>query len=281
MIYKYALIFSFKIAIKATLFSSFFFPVITCLNIYQDISLNEMGYNNYNMLTNGESLIIEEFINPGDIIFDVGANIGEWSQKILSKNRDIKLYAFEPIPDIFTQLKRTILSPSVTLSNLALSNAVGFRKFVLYNKSTQLTQLSGFYQRPAVEQSLNMAATFLTVPTDTIDHFCKEHAITQIDFLKIDTEGAELIVLQGALDMLQQNKIKTIQFEYGGTYLDSQTTLRQVYELLSQNGYTIFRIILDGLIQIEKWHDELENYQYSNYLAICDDAKSRLLPTLN
>lgn len=250
-----------------------FLSMNTCLNTYQDTSLNKMGYNDYNMYSNGKSLVIQEFINPGDIIFDVGASIGEWSQAILSKNSVIKLYAFEPIADIFAQLKQTIKTPRAILLNIAISDDVGSRQFVYYQKNNTTSQLSGFFQRPIVERNLDVLPTFLTVETDTIDHFCARNSIDTIDFLKIDTEGAELLVFQGATDMLKQQKIKIIQFEYGGTYQDSKITLQEVYQLLRANKYTVFRIVPDGLIQIEKWHDELENYQYSNYLATCDGVR--------
>jgi len=253
----------------------------TCLKIYQDRNMNEVGYNNCNMHSNGEYLIIQELIKSGDVVFDVGASIGEWSQIVLSKNTVIKLFSFEPIPDIFEQLKQAIKSPRATLLNIALSNDIGSRQFVYYQKNNTTSQLSGFFQRPIVERNLQVQPTFLIVNTDTIDHFCTKHAIDKIDFLKIDTEGAELLVFQGAAQMLNAKKIKTIQFEYGGCCIESQSTLKEIYQLLTQNKYTIFRIVPDGLIQIETWHDELENYQYSNYLATCDEATNKLLPDHN
>ena len=86
--------------------------------------------------------------------------------------------------------------------------------------------------------------------------------------MKIDTEGNELYVLLGAEKLLQKQAIDIIQFEYGGCYLDSKTTLHQVYRYLRSKGYTIYRIASDGLIEIPIWHKKLENFAYSNYLAV-------------
>lgn len=108
----------------------------------------------------------------------------------------------------------------------------------------------------------------VTVPVETLDNFVKDQAISKIDFLKIDTEGSELNVLMGAQQSLAQGRIRQIQFEYGGTYKDAKITLRQVYTLLRKNGFKIFRIASDKLIPISSWNEALENYRYSNYLAI-------------
>jgi hypothetical protein len=91
-----------------------------------------------------------------------------------------------------------------------------------------------------------------------------ENVITQIDFLKIDTEGHELDVLQGSEKMLSEGRIKCIQFEYGGTYLDANITLEQVFNLLKKYNYKISKL---GNSEIENFTSNLENYTYSNFLA--------------
>lgn len=237
------------------------------ITIHHNMALSATGYNNCYSDSNGEKLIAEELIKSGGTVFDVGASIGEWSQLVLAKRGRVKLYAFEPIPTIFAKLEGNIKYSRAILSNIALSDAVGSRQFVFYNRDNKIAELSGFFQRPIVETNFTVNPTFITVKTDTIDHFCAENKIDHIDFLKIDTEGAELMVLRGGARMLGNKQIDIIQFEYGGTYLDSGASLKEMYQLLSQSGYSLFRIAPDGLISIPEWSDELENYQYSNYIA--------------
>jgi hypothetical protein len=67
--------------------------------------------------------------------------------------------------------------------------------------------------------------------------------------------------------MLNKGNIKTIQFEYGGCNIDSKTTLKQIYNLLTQCNYSFYCIVPQGLIKISKWNEKLENFQYSNYLT--------------
>lgn len=262
--------------LRLVVFSLMAVPVTTCINIYHPQEQNDAGYDNYYIQINGELRIIQECIKPHSVVFDVGASIGEWSQSVINYVKPIKLYSFEPIPDVFMQLERNLRQQGATLTRIALSNTVGTHTFVYYQRNTQTAELSGFFQRPLVEERCNIQPTFLTVQTDTIDHFCYEQDVKEIDFLKIDTEGAELLVLQGAQNMLKENRIKLIQFEYGGTYQDAKATLYEVYQLLTKNGYSVFRIVPEGLVAISKWYPELENYRYSNYLATCPEKTASL-----
>ena len=85
----------------------------------------------------------------------------------------------------------------------------------------------------------------------------------------------EYDVLRGAEDILRAGRVKFIQFEYGGTYPGANTSLKQVCEFLSGFGYSLFRILPDGLLHIPKWRDELETYRLSNYLAVSPGENSR------
>lgn len=107
----------------------------------------------------------------------------------------------------------------------------------------------------------------ITVPTRSLDSFILEHQIGYIDFAKIDTEGAEANILFGSKHILSRQNIGCIQFEYGGCYPDAGKTLYEVYHYLTGYGYKIYRLVSDGMVRIDKWHDELENSLYSNYIA--------------
>ncbi len=239
------------------------------INTYIDsASFDNIGYDNCNMKTNGECRVATYFINQGNNVFDVGANVGEWSKHVMSISSNLNIYAFEPIPGVFNQLKKNLPFEHISCFNLALSDKASKKTFVYYKKNNTTSRLSGFFRRPIVEEKLSVAPTSIQVDTEPLDSFVSTKNIASIDFLKIDTEGAELSILQGARNLLKNNQIKIIQFEYGGTYLDANTTLQEVYSLLSSYGYSIFRIIPNGIIHIRQWRDKLENYRYSNYLAI-------------
>ncbi|MCX5921940.1 MAG: FkbM family methyltransferase [Candidatus Dependentiae bacterium] len=230
--------------------------------------LDTVGYDNCNMASNGELAIIKSILQNGSTVFDVGANKGEWSQHLLASKSNIQLHAFEPIPTIFHLLKKNIARDSVTTHNLAISDEDGENDFFYYDKNSDASEVSSFYHRPIVDSILNTKPITIKVTTKTLDSFCHAQNIQHIDFLKIDTEGSELNVLKGASSLLHNGSIKIMQFEYGGTYLDAAITLKEVYDLLTNNNYAVFRIIPQGLVEITQWSPTLENYRYSNYLAL-------------
>ena len=103
---------------------------------------------------------------------------------------------------------------------------------------------------------------------DTIDNFCETKFIDKISFLKIDVEGNELNVLLGAQKLISSGKINYIQFEYGGTYIDAKILLKDIFEFFKNKPYTINKIMQKNTKEIKEYNQILENFQYSNFLAI-------------
>lgn len=145
--------------------------------------------------------IISSVVLPNDICLDVGANIG-WYTTLLQKRvgAEGQVHAFEPIPSVFEQLKRNV-SLNVNNSNVCLNNvAVGDKegRVVLYMFSglsdghTSLSTLGrGDYR--TVEGQMIMLDTYL-----------QQKKIQQVNFVKVDIEGAELQLLNGATSIFKQ-----------------------------------------------------------------------------
>lgn len=240
--------------------------IIAQIKIYSDSSqFDFVGYDNCDMRTNGEHCILQHYIKPDTVVFDVGANVGEWSAGVLRQASNVQLYSFEPIPAVFNTLQKNVASHAVKFFNMAFSNTQGIQEFQYYvNHSV----LSGLFERPILLTHVHETPQIIQVTTDTLDNFCNAHAVESIDFLKIDTEGAELAILQGSMELLQNQRVQYIQFEYGGCYFDARTTLQEAYRILTACNYDVYRIVPNGLIHITQWRDALENYRYSNYFAV-------------
>ena len=71
----------------------------------------------------------------------------------------------------------------------------------------------------------------------------------------------------GAKELLENQKIECLQFEYGGTYPDAHTFLYDVMRNLTSMGYVIFRIEPYGLVHVSQWSYSLEDYGYTNFFA--------------
>ena len=186
------------------------------------------------IISNNEIENIKKCIKAKDIVFDVGACIGEWSDAVLQICPDVSIHQFEPVPQAFEQLK----NESLFCNNLALSNKMGQIEFYHYPSETRLS--TEFRRSSEVECLFNLVPNKIIVNTTTIDTYCVEHQIHKINFLKIDVEGNELFVLEGANEMLKAGNIDYVQFEYGACFYDAGISFQQVWELLTFYGFKVF-----------------------------------------
>jgi hypothetical protein len=86
------------------------------------------------------------------------------------------------------------------------------------------------------------------------------------DYIKIDVEGSELLVLKGGTNTLR--KVRAVQFEFGGTAIDAKTYFKDYYNFFTQLNFSIYRYTPSGLLKIEAYSEKEELFEYMNYLAI-------------
>lgn len=208
---------------------------------------------------------IARFYNNKKItFFDVGANTGYYSRKVLEIfNQSIDIYCFEP--STFTLLKlKDNLGERVRTFQLALSNKRGAATLHSDKDGSGMASLEDTTFAPPYGISTPIDEP---VNTETLDHFCEVHSIYKIHFLKMDVEGHEYAILEGAIQKLQQRAIDFIQFEFGRVNIDSNSPLKKFYKLLSRDYY-IYRIIRNGLIPQFEYNYEYEIYLGTNFLAV-------------
>jgi FkbM family methyltransferase len=148
---------------------------------------------------------------PVHTFFDIGANIGQTSELALSSFRDAQVVAFEPDPVTFSKLfQRLGKQPRFAAYNFAVSKERGTGAFFQYASST-LNSLIPNAQYPTRRGVIPRETT---VDCTTLDDFCSSHAIQMIDVLKIDTEGCDLLVLQGAQQLLSAGRVRFVYVEF-------------------------------------------------------------------
>lgn len=223
------------------------------VKIYQDGgNMDHLGYMNCCMETNGEYFVMSHFLRPNDTVFDVGANIGQWSSRAYKAQKKIQLYAFEPVPAAYNELTKGLAETPASIHQLALGNKHQVLPFSSYKfknreKDTDGSSRSSLFRHADVEKGhTEFVREAISVNATTIEQFCKDKGIEHIHFLKIDTEGAEQLVLLGAKNFLENKSIDYIQFEYGITYRGASEKLANTYKLLTSHGYTVFRILPPG-----------------------------------
>ncbi len=185
-------------------------------------------------------------ISRGDIVFDVGANVGELTL-LFSRFADIsgQVHSFEPTPATFEKLSAIVKNANktnVTLNNLAVSDKPGFVNFYMYEEHQAAWNTMA--NRPLEDYGITVPApTTVQIPATSIDAYCVEHAISKIDLLKMDVEGAELNVLYGAEKMFTEKKIKLCVFEFGQTVFDMGNTVKQYKDFFKKYDYQVSNVV--------------------------------------
>lgn len=134
---------------------------------------------------------------------DVGANIGFYSLTIAKylSNEDIKIHSFEPNPVTLDSFERNLnnnpdLKIKIKLNNIGLSDKKEVLElFYIDSNKGAASVYSGIEGRKSVEINL-----------DTLDNYCTENRIKNIDFLKVDIEGAEMKFLLGAEQIIEASE---------------------------------------------------------------------------
>ena len=218
----------------------------------------------------GESYVINSVLKSyllGSKVtfFDVGANVGSYSKMLNQAFPDSKIYAFEPNLNTFKVLKEQFSRADVKTFCIGLSSCASKTKIYTYASDNQ-SQHASIYKE--VLSDLHKADQVIGIDfeTDSIDNFCEQHNIKEIDFLKIDTEGHEFEVMSGAKKMIMQGSIKIIQFEFNEMNIISRVFLKDFYHML--NDYNIYRVDSDRLLPLFEYDSRNEIFQFQNFLAV-------------
>lgn len=197
------------------------------------------------------------------VVFDVGANVGNYTQLVLKiLPAQTEVYGFEPSAITFKKLQSTISTKNVHLYNYGLSDAVVSQPLFA---DAELSGMTSMYNRQLEHLEIRFKQQEIAF-FQTLDGFCTDHVINKIDLLKIDVEGHEMAVLKGSMQMLLAKRIKSIQFEFGGTQIESRVFFRDFWELLSPH-YTLYRIVSNGIYRIKKYSEFQEIFVNVNFLA--------------
>jgi len=213
---------------------------------------------------------MREILKPGMVVLDIGANIG-YHTLISSKlvGNIGKVYSFEPEPHNFKLLLKNIEVnefKNIIPINKALSNNIGTTKLFLDTQSDGKHSLS--------EKNVN-TNKFIEVGKITLDNFYKSLSENRrIDFLKIDVEGAEGLVIEGGEKLLKENDIMIIMEFIPFHIRNLGSSPEKLLSLLMRFGFefylieqtfgTIVKSKIEEILRIsrEKYNDKGDIYLF-------------------
>jgi len=180
---------------KIKLFSNEFFPA-------QEFSTFESWFHTFIMIF--QSITVDqyhakEFLKKDSIVIDAGANIGVFSVFAADACPEGKIFVFEPSKKTYDILSQNIAEyKNIEAINIALGNNEGTGRLILAESSGSNTlEDSDMYGDPDNAKKEEIRIT-------TIDNFVKEHGLTRVDFIKMDTEGYEKKILEGTEETIKK-----------------------------------------------------------------------------
>jgi len=182
-----------------------------------------------------------------DTVFDVGAHVGQTARQYLSAFPSAQVHSFEPHPNSFRCLAQ-IDNPHLRAHQLALSDGCGAGEFFVFDdmvdpeeavpasmnnslvQDTQFSRIGGRYEKS------------ISVERATVDAVCERERIERLGLLKIDTEGHELAVLEGARATLERRGVPFVFLEFESLLPVNEASggaLAPCAERLEPHGYRL------------------------------------------
>ena len=209
---------------------------------------------------NGESWFISLVASQVETAFDVGANVGRWSEDVLRSCPNLRsLSCFEPSEAATITMVAAIGSDArVRIVRAAVSDAEGSMSFYEQPNASQTSSLVSTASRDAIERSVRVV---------TLDQEMENLGLDHLDLLEIDVEGYDLHALRGVRSALSRQAISFVQFEYNQPWMYAGSTLQAAARLLDECDYELFLLNSSGLCKCDVSRLG-ELFAYLNFVAI-------------
>jgi FkbM family methyltransferase len=181
---------------------------------------------------------IDTLVHDGDTVFDIGGNIGVFSVYIALRHPGTSVIAFEPEyanAHLFRDnIQKNDLATRVRIYAVALSNHCGLSQLHLQDLTPGAALLTESRQELRFTRTNHAVIAREGIYALTLDAFCRESGITP-QCIKIDVDGTEVEILEGAPDTLNHPRLRTILIEMP----DNDAHRKRCEELLIQAGFEV------------------------------------------
>jgi FkbM family methyltransferase len=218
------------------------------------------GNASYKTGKNGERWLLEALRDePIRTVLDVGANVGKWSLMAAEVFPQSTIYALEVVPATAAELRTRVAGQDrISCFGLGLAEHTG-RLTIHYNPAASAHSTHTDYPH-------SWKGERIECPVMRGDEFLAREGIVGVDFLKLDVEGAEHLVLRGLDGLLRERRVRFVQFEYGRVNILTRFLLKDFYDLFAAHGYVVGKIYPDH-VDIRDYDLGDEDFLGPNYLA--------------
>lgn len=189
--------------------------------------------------TKAEHALFRRVLRNSHTVIDIGANFGVMTCLFARLAPTSKVFAIEPHPQTAQSLYRNVCTNNISNASchrFAIGKSEGHVNFTSHSSPASNRIAEADY-----------SGATINVPQTTLSTFCENHGINQIDFLKIDVEGAELDVINGAEPLLRRRAIAMGLIEIcPGTVARVGVTIDDLIDRLHELGYQLCEINEDG-----------------------------------
>jgi FkbM family methyltransferase len=197
-----------------------------------------------------------DFANAGlgkpDLIFDIGANVGQTYERFRKEFPDSRIVSFEPVKKTWEALvERLANDPNAKAEQLALGDASGTATIGVSDEWSVLNSLAVKNWATDVRQE--------TIHVDTIDNYCSSNGIRRVDLLKIDTDGYDVQVMKGWNTVEVGAVFCEVGFNRGN---DRNNHFADVADFLEARGFHFFGMY--DVVHYPEW----SNPSFANALFI-------------
>jgi FkbM family methyltransferase len=185
-------------------------------------------------------------------LVDVGANIGQTAKTYRALFPQAEIWSFEPFPATFESLRRALTDSRFHPQPIALSDEIG---------TTQLNLGAVTITNSMLRRETDTGSS-IEIKTDTLDHFCSVHGISNIDILKVDVEGAEDRVFRGAQELFARGAVRAVFVEvYFKPVYYGMPLFWDLNSILSKQGFNLY-----GLYSLMPTHSGALSFGNALYL---------------
>jgi FkbM family methyltransferase len=241
------------------------------------VSIGGLGFGNPDPNRNGENRFLANVVRQANssrregkyVVFDLGANEGNFTAEVLERIQNVEVHCFEPNPRTFKRLQARFAGDSrVILNELAVGDVEG--TLTLYDYSGSSGSEHASLLKETFQDFFASQTQTDSVRVITVDTYLAERAVSRIDFFKVDVEGLEHSVFAGMQGAIDFGKVGIIQFEFNLHNAVTGLTLYKIARFFK--NHDMYRLLPNGVYAIKNgslaYNPIIEIFKYSNYALI-------------